>query len=315
MTLRLEGVGVTIDDTAIVAAVDLEVPSGRRLALLGPSGSGKSTLLRVAAGLRQPTTGRVVIDGVDVTGVPPHRRGVGVVFQEAALFPHLRVGENVGYGLQVAGVDRGERGHRVARALEQVGLEGFERRTVDDLSGGEAQRVALARALAPEPEIILLDEPLASLDAPLRELLQLELRSLFDELELTVVHVTHDVAEAFSLGDRIAVLHAGRLAQVAKPEELWERPASEWVARFLGMSNIEHGPAGTTLVRPEAISLHTGSGARVVDVEPRGAMDLVTVVREDGTRLETVVNRLDRRSIGDDVEVAIDPAGIVPLPD
>jgi len=315
MSLALEGVGVTIDGTTIVADVDLSVRSGRRLALLGPSGSGKSTLLRVAAGLRRPTAGRVTIDGVDVTGVPPHRRGVGVVFQDAALFPHLRVAENVGYGLRLAGVDREARDRRVALSLEQVGLVGLERRTVDELSGGEAQRVALARALAPEPGIILLDEPLASLDAPLRERLQVELRELFDRLELTVVHVTHDVAEAFALGHEIAVLHAGRIAQAAAPEALWERPASEWVARFLGMSNIERDARGATLVRPEAVSLQPGGGARVVEVEPRGAVSIVTVERADGTRLETVVNRLERHRVGDEVAVSIDPAGIVRLPD
>ena len=314
MSLRLVDIGVEIDGTAIVAHADLAVETGRRLALLGPSGSGKSTLLRVAAGLRRPTTGRVEIDALDVTEVPAHRRGVGVVFQDAALFPHLRVGRNVGYGLELAGVGRAERERRVGETLEQVGLAGFERRTVDDLSGGEAQRVALARAIAPRPRILLLDEPLASLDAPLRERLQGELRALFDRLALTVVHVTHDVAEAFAIGDRIAVLHAGRVEQVASPDALWEQPASEWVARFLGMRNLVTTGEGRSVIRPEAVSLVPGKGARVVAVEPRGATAVVTVERPDGTRLEAIVNRLERHAVGDEVTVEIDPAGVARLP-
>ena len=258
MSLRLADVGVEIEGRVIVEHDDIAVDGGRRLALLGPSGSGKSTLLRVAAGLRSPTSGRVEIDAVDVTAVPAHRRGVGVVFQDAALFPHLRVGRNVAYGLELAGVERAERDRRVGEALDQVGLAGFERRAVDELSGGEAQRVALARALAPEPRILLLDEPLASLDAPLRERLQTELRALFDRLALTVVHVTHDVAEAFVIGDQIAVLHQGRVEQVATPDALWEQPASEWVARFLGMRNIIRDGDGVAVVRPEASGQGTG---------------------------------------------------------
>ena len=314
MSLRLADVGVEIEGRVIVEHVDIAVDGGRRLALLGPSGSGKSTLLRVAAGLRSPTSGRVEIDAVDVTAVPAHRRGVGVVFQDAALFPHLRVGRNVAYGLELAGVERAERDRRVGEALDQVGLAGFERRAVDELSGGEAQRVALARALAPEPRILLLDEPLASLDAPLRERLQTELRALFDRLALTVVHVTHDVAEAFVIGDQIAVLHQGRVEQVATPDALWEQPASEWVARFLGMRNIVRDGDGVAVVRPEAIRIVAGTGARVVAVEPRGATALVTVARADGTQLEAIVNRLERRSVGDEVAIEVDPAGVARLP-
>lgn len=314
MSLCLVHVRVTLGGAAIVSDVGLEVAAGERVALLGPSGSGKSTLLRVAAGLLRPTEGRVEIDGRDVTMAPAHRRGVGVVFQDAALFPHLDVGRNVGYGLELAGVDRKEVARRVGDALEQVGLPGLERRTVDDLSGGEAQRVALARAIAPRPRILLLDEPLASLDAPLRERLQGELRELFERLGLTAVHVTHDVAEAFAIGDRVAVLRRGRMEQVATPDGLWEQPASEWVARFLGMRNIVELDGVKALIRPEAVSLESGTGARVIKVEPRGAMVHVVVEQDDGTRLETAVNRLDRPVAGTVVAVAIDPAGVVALP-
>ncbi len=236
MNLALRDIDVALDGRPIVTGVSLEVAAGERLALLGPSGSGKSTILRVVAGLLRPTSGRVLLDGRDVTDVPPHRREIGLVFQDAALFPHRDVAGNVGFGPRVTGVGDEERQARVDEALSLVGLSGSERRDVTTLSGGEAQRVALARALAPRPRVLLLDEPLGALDGPLRLRLQSDLRSLFEKLALTVVHVTHDVGEAFALGDRVAVLRAGRLAQVAPPHELWARPADDWVARFLGLA-------------------------------------------------------------------------------
>ena len=260
MRLALQGVGLGIDGRPILDDVSLDVADGERLALLGPSGSGKSTTLRVIAGLQAPSTGRVLLDGRDVTGVPAHRRGVGLVFQDAVLFPHRDVAGNVGFGPRVAGLPKGERAARVAGALELVGLAGTERRDVTTLSGGEAQRVALARALAPRPEVLLLDEPLGALDGPLRRRLQTDLRELFERLALTVVHVTHDVGEAFELGDRVAVLREGRIAQVAAPDELWARPADDWVARFLGMANIDRDGARATVVRPEAVVVRPGQG-------------------------------------------------------
>ena len=185
-----------------------------------------------------------------MTRVPAHRRGVGLVFQDAALFPHRDVAGNVGFGPRVAGLPEDEREARVSEALELVGLAGTERRDVTTLSGGEAQRVALARALAPRPEVLLLDEPLGALDGPLRRRLQTDLRELFERLRLTVVHVTHDVGEAFELGDRVAVLRDGRVAQVATPDELWARPADDWVARFLGMTNVVPDGDRATVIRP-----------------------------------------------------------------
>lgn len=314
MSLALVSVDVTIAGTTIVAGVDLAVATGERLVVLGPSGSGKSTLIRVAAGLQRPSAGRVEIDGRDVTDLPAHRRGVGVVFQDAVLFPHRDVAGNVGYGLELAGIEPGERGRRVAEALDQVGLTGFGNRAVPELSGGEAQRVGLARALAPSPRILLLDEPLASLDGPLRERLKTELRALFESLGLTVVHVTHDVAEAFALGDRVAVLRDGRVAQVAPPAELWAAPASLWVAQFLGMRNVVATERGVTIVRPEAVGLRPGAGARVVAVERRGPTVLVTVARNDGVRLEAIASGLATWEVGEEVAVEIDPAGVIPLP-
>ena len=288
MTVALDGIGVTLDGSPIVEGITLQVASGERLALLGPSGSGKSTVLRVIAGLQQPSAGRVLLDGVDVTQVPPHRRGVGLVFQDAALFPHRDVAGNVGFGPRVGGLPGPERDARVAEALELVGLSGTERRDVTTLSGGEAQRIALARALAPRPQVLLLDEPLGALDGPLRQRLQEDLRALFERLSLTVVHVTHDVGEAFALGDRVGVLREGRLAQVAAPDELWSHPADEGVARFLGMRNVERDGDRATVTRPEAVRVVPGDGAVVLAAERDGAVVRLRVRRDDGTELEAL---------------------------
>lgn len=240
-SLTVRGVSKAFGDLTVLDGVDLAVEDGSTLALLGPSGSGKSTLLRIVAGLDQPDAGSVHLGSDDVTHRPAHRRGVGVVFQDQALFPHLDVAGNVGFGLRMAGVDRGERSVRVADALGAVGLSGYERRDPATLSGGEAQRVALARALAPRPAVVLLDEPLAALDQLLRERLLVELRSLFDDLDVTVVAVTHDPTEAAALGDRIAVLLDGRIAQVGAPGAVIAAPASAEVAGLVGQRNVFDG--------------------------------------------------------------------------
>jgi thiamine transport system ATP-binding protein len=312
--LTLERVGVEIDGRRILDDVSVDVADGERLALPGPSGSGKSTALRVAAGLLRPSTGRVLLDGRDVTGVPAHRRRVGLVFQDAALFPHRDVAGNVGFGPRVAGLPRDEREARVRDALELVGLAGTERRDVTTLSGGEAQRVALARALAPRPEVLLLDEPLGALDGPLRRRLQTDLRELFERLGLTVVHVTHDVGEAFELGDRVAVLREGRVAQVASPDELWARPADDWVARFLGMTNVERDGARATVVRPEAVRVRPGRGALVVAADRDGAVVRLRVRRDDGVELDAVAVGVAVPRVGDRVAMEVDPAGVLRLP-
>jgi thiamine transport system ATP-binding protein len=312
--LTLERVGVEIDGRRILDDVSVDVADGERLALLGPSGSGKSTALRVAAGLLRPSTGRVLLAGRDVTGVPAHRRRVGLVFQDAALFPHRDVAGNVGFGPRVAGLPRDEREARVRDALELVGLAGTERRDVTTLSGGEAQRVALARALAPRPEVLLLDEPLGALDGPLRRRLQTDLRELFERLGLTVVHVTHDVGEAFELGDRVAVLREGRVAQVASPDELWARPADDWVARFLGMTNVERSGAWATVVRPEAVRVRPGRGALVVAADRDGAVVRLRVRRDDGVELDAVAVGVAVPRVGERVALEVDPAGVLRLP-
>ena len=314
MRLALEGVDVTLDGNRILEVVTVAVPAGERLAVLGPSGSGKSTLLRVAAGLQRPTSGRVLLDDRDVTDVPPHRRGVGLVFQDAALFPHRSVAGNVEFGPKVAGLAEAERRARVTEALELVGLAGAEERDVATLSGGEAQRVALARSLATRPEALLLDEPLGALDGPLRQRLQDDLRALFERLGLTVVHVTHDVGEAFALGDRVAILREGRLAQVATPEELWSRPADDWVARFLGMRNVVRDGDRATVTRPEAVRLVPGDDAEVVAAERDGPVVTVRVRSRDGSELEALAFGACVPAIGTLVGVRVDPTGVIEVP-
>lgn len=236
--LTLESATVRFGARAALDAVDLEVAEHETVCVLGPSGSGKSTLLRVVAGLHPPDGGRVLLDGADQAGVPVHRRGLGLMFQDHQLFPHRDVGANVAFGLRMRGVSRRDQEHRVGELLDLVGLPGAERRAVAALSGGEQQRVALARALAPRPKLLMLDEPLGQLDRGLRERLVVELRTLFGRLGTTVLAVTHDQGEAFALADRVVVMRDGRIAQVGTPLEVWRRPASAFVARFLGFDNV-----------------------------------------------------------------------------
>ncbi|MFJ6699246.1 ABC transporter ATP-binding protein [Streptomyces sp. NPDC091272] len=236
--LGLEALTVRFGARAVLDAVDLRVCAHEIVCVLGPSGSGKSTLLRVVAGLQETDAGRVLLDGVDQAGTPVHRRGVGLMFQDHQLFPQRDVGANVAFGLRMRGVGRAEQVRRVEELLELVGLPGARRRAVSSLSGGEQQRVALARALAPEPRLLMLDEPLGQLDRGLRERLVVELRQLFGRLGTTVLAVTHDQGEAFALADRVVVMQDGRIAQAGTPLEVWQRPASEFVARFLGFDNV-----------------------------------------------------------------------------
>ncbi|MEV0039377.1 ABC transporter ATP-binding protein [Streptomyces sp. NPDC050804] len=272
--LTLSDVTVRFGDRTALDAVDLEIAEHETVCVLGPSGSGKSTLLRVVAGLTPPDGGRVLLDGADQSGVPVHRRGVGLMFQDHQLFPQRDVGGNVAFGLRMRGAPRGERTSRVAELLDLVGLPGAERRAVAALSGGEQQRVALARALAPRPRLLMLDEPLGQLDRSLRERLVVELRGLFGRLGTTVLAVTHDQGEAFALADRVVVMRDGRVAQTGTPVEVWQRPASAFVARFLGFDNVvdatvSGGTADTVWGR---IPVPEGSarGERSVLVRPAG---------------------------------------------
>jgi thiamine transport system ATP-binding protein len=222
------------NDDETLRDVALEVAAGEVIGVLGSSGSGKTTLLRVIAGLHAASEGSIILDGIDITTTPTHLRGVGLMFQEHALFPHLNVADNVAFGLRMAKVPNPDRSIRVAEALELVGLAGFGERDVASLSGGERQRVALARTLAPSPRVLLLDEPMGSLDRVLRDRLVTELRELIVGLGLTALYVTHDRSEAFALADRIAVLDEGSVVQLDTPGVLEASPATEHVARLLG---------------------------------------------------------------------------------
>jgi putative spermidine/putrescine transport system ATP-binding protein len=236
--VRLRGVRKTYGEVVAVDEVEIEVREGEFFTMLGPSGSGKTTCLRMIAGFETPDRGRIELAGEDVTGLPPNERDVNTVFQDYALFPHMTVGENVEYGLKVKKFPVADRKRRVAEALELVRLEGFEKRRPGQLSGGQRQRVALARALVNRPRVLLLDEPLGALDLKLRQQLQVELKRIQEEVGITFIYVTHDQDEALTMSDRIAVMDRGRVLQIGPPNEVYDEPRSQFVAGFVGVSNL-----------------------------------------------------------------------------
>ncbi|HWC44191.1 MAG TPA: ABC transporter ATP-binding protein [Actinomycetota bacterium] len=242
--VRLVGLVKRFEDVTAVDGIDLEVPGGEFFALLGPSGCGKTTTLRLVAGFEQPTEGAILLDGVDMARTPPHKRKVNTVFQSYALFPFLSVADNVAFGLRFQDVPRAEARRRVGEALALVQLQGLEKRRPAQLSGGQQQRVALARALVLNPSVLLLDEPLGALDAKLRKALQVELKALQETIGITFVYVTHDQEEALTMSDRLAVMSGGRIEQVGSPSELYEEPATTYVAGFLGVANLFSATAG-----------------------------------------------------------------------
>jgi ABC-type Fe3+/spermidine/putrescine transport system ATPase subunit len=289
--VRIEGVTKRFGTATAVDNVDLVIERGELFALLGSSGCGKTTLLRLLAGFETPDAGRLLIDGQDMTGVPPHRRPINMMFQSYALFPHMNVAQNVGYGLRREGVPKPETATRVAQALEQVRLSDYAARRPAQLSGGQRQRVALARALVKRPKLLLLDEPLAALDRKLREGTRFELVRLQEELGLTFIMVTHDQEEAMSMASRLAVMDLGRVVQVGTPHEVYERPRSRFVADFIGIANIlplEDGRRWLAL-RPEKIALcaarpdtaHAVAG-KIVDAAYEGDRSLYRVATDDG---------------------------------
>ena len=261
--LRLERVIKRFGDVEAVAGIDLEIADGEFFSMLGPSGSGKTSTLRMIAGFEAPTEGAIWLHGRDVTGVPPFDRDVNTVFQDYALFPHMSVGDNVGYGLVVRGVAAAERRSRVADALRMVRLDGYDGRRPAQLSGGQRQRVALARALVNRPRLLLLDEPLGALDLKLREEMQIELKAIQSQVGITFIYVTHDQEEALTMSDRLAVFNLGRIEQIGSPAEVYEHPATPFVAGFVGTSNLLRGEvaeavlgqSGTFTIRPEKIHL------------------------------------------------------------
>jgi putative spermidine/putrescine transport system ATP-binding protein len=307
--VRLSDVRKTYGDVVAVAGVDLVIEPGEFFTLLGPSGSGKTTTLRLIAGFERPDSGRVELHGRDVTGVPPYARDVNTVFQDYALFPHMTVGENVAYGLRVKGVPRRERRGRVEEVLRIVRLPGLADRKPIQLSGGQRQRVALARALVNSPRVLLLDEPLGALDLKLRQEMQVELRRIQREVSdvgMTFVYVTHDQEEALTMSDRLAVFNDGRIEQVGAPAEVYERPATEFVAGFIGVSNVITRDGRTFTVRPEKITmLETGDEAlrddtvesgRIRDVVYVGMFTRYVVELDSGGELTVVKQNLETSS-------------------
>ncbi|WP_425828973.1 ABC transporter ATP-binding protein [Streptomyces fractus] len=337
--LELDDATVRFGGRAVLDDVGLEVAEHEIVCVLGPSGSGKSTLLRAIAGLQPLDGGRVLLGGADQAGVPAHKRGVGLMFQDHQLFPQRDVGQNVAFGLRMHGVGKGEQAERVRELLGLVGLPGAERRAVSALSGGEQQRVALARALAPRPRLLMLDEPLGQLDRSLRERLVVELRELFGELGTTVLAVTHDQGEAFALADRVVVMRDGRIAQTGTPLEVWRRPADEFVARFLGFDNVVGAtvtgavadtpwgkvpvPEGSEqgerrlLVRPAGVRLVPAAEAQLTCAVTartfRGTHVALHLQPGDAPRLEAACALREAPEPGDEVGVAFDAADIVVL--
>ncbi|MGX7825236.1 ABC transporter ATP-binding protein [Actinokineospora sp. 24-640] len=329
MMLEVSGLTVRYGSVPAVSDVDLTVADGEVLALLGPSGCGKSTLLRAVAGL-EAAAGLVCWDGSDLAPVPVHRREFGLVFQDGQLFPHRDVAGNVAFGLRMRGTARAERSRRVGELLSLVGLAGFESRRVGSLSGGEQQRVALARALAPRPRLLLLDEPLSALDRSLREALALDLAALLRSAGTTALVVTHDHDEAFTLADRVAVMRAGRIRQVGRPGEVWQRPVDEDTARFLGCASFTAGTASNGVVSCEfgavAADLPDGpvtlglrpSALRVAEGPVRGRVtgrvhrhDHVRLVVALGDRVVDAVAGVGGAPlVGEEVGLALDVAGV-----
>jgi iron(III) transport system ATP-binding protein len=340
MSVRLEGVSKSFGLTHAVSEVTLEVAPGELVAVLGPSGCGKTTLLRLIAGFEHPDGGRVVVGEAEVAGprswTPPERRRTGMVFQDYALFPHLSVARNVAFGLERRG--REERAAACRRTLELVGLQHKAERYPHELSGGERQRVALARALAPEPEVVLLDEPFSNLDATLRAGLRREVELILREAGASALLVTHDQEEALTLADRLAVMREGRLVQVGAPEEVYGRPASRWAAQFVGEVNVLRGvahgrgvetevgvfdlPRTATgpvhvAVRPEQLQLRSDErgNAEVVEREFRGHDVLYRLRHEAGGTVLVQLPSLELHEVGERVFVRPAPSAVAPLVD
>ncbi|WP_329117730.1 ABC transporter ATP-binding protein [Streptomyces sp. NBC_01465] len=320
--IRFESVSVAYGKNVVLDALDLVVEPGEVMALLGPSGSGKTTALRAVAGFVRPVSGRVLIGGRDVTALPPHRRGIGMVVQQYALFPHMKVAENVAFGLRAQKVARGEIAGRVAEALEMTGMGAYAARYPRELSGGQQQRVAIARALAIRPGVLLLDEPLSALDAQLRSGMLAELARLHRELpDVSILYVTHDQVEALTLADRIAVMDRARLRDCGTPQELYRRPRTEFTASFVGNANLlpvvvgpgsgsvsfgetelavatgggaSVGASATLCVRPHLVGLGDGPNAlhgKVTEVQWRGSTHRL-FVDVDGHRVKADVREL-----------------------
>jgi len=326
--LEVKNLAVSFAGVPFLHDVNLTVTDGTVVAILGPSGSGKTTLLRTIAGLQRPDSGSIAWNGEPLDHTPPHARGFGLMFQDYALFPHMTVGANVAFGIE----DRPDVDRRVAEVLRWVGLAGYEDRGVGHLSGGEQQRVALARSLAPEPKVLMLDEPVGSLDRTLRERIVPELRDLFVTHNITAIYVTHDQEEAFGIADWIVILRDGTVAQAGTPEQVWRAPVDAWVARFLGFANvvtvnvsggIATAPWGTfeapgvsdgphqVIIRQDAITENGPLEAVVAQRSFRGGHYTTHLEMPDGTILQAELDHAEEP--GTSIHIRIDPHGVVGL--
>jgi putative spermidine/putrescine transport system ATP-binding protein len=304
--IRVAGLTKSYGDVVAVDAIDLDIPAGEFFTMLGPSGSGKTTTLRMIAGFEIPDSGTIELAGEDVSRLPPYDRPVNTVFQDYALFPHMTVQDNVEYGLRVKKVGKGERRERAQSALEMVRLAGYGGRKPAELSGGQRQRVALARAIVNRPKVLLLDEPLGALDLKLRQEMQIELKSIQREVGITFVYVTHDQEEALTMSDRIAVFNQGRIEQVGPPADVYEHPQSEFIAGFVGVSNVIERDGRRYTVRPEKINLlengqepqagsHVEAGT-VRDVQYVGPVTRYHVTLDRGGELQVLAQNLEEGS-------------------
>ncbi len=331
--LSVNSIYKSYEGKEVLTGISFQQEPGEVLAVLGPSGCGKSTLLSVIAGLTPPDRGLVSWDGRDLSDVPPHKRSFGLMFQDYALFPHMNVGSNVAFGLRMQGLPRAAVERTVAETLEMVGLPGFDARDVNNLSGGEQQRVALARVLAPQPKLLMLDEPLGSLDRALREQLLEDLRTIIRRAKQTTLYVTHDQEEAYALADRIVVMRAGEVVQVGTPQQIYHHPNSAFVARFVGLNNLLAGEASgdrvltalgefplqspaqgavQVLLRPDTAQLNPSNpdlSGRVTEVVFRGETSLVRMrVGEEGLNLSfELPSSQHLPSAREEVHFSIDP--------
>jgi putative spermidine/putrescine transport system ATP-binding protein len=299
--IRLTDLYKAYGDVRAVDGIDLEILHGEFFTMLGPSGSGKTTTLRLIAGFEQPDSGTIELGGVDVSSTPPYLRDVNTVFQDYALFPHMNVLQNVAYGLKVKGVKKPERAQRAEDALRLVQLEGFGTRKPVQLSGGQRQRVALARSIVNSPRVLLLDEPLGALDLKLRQQMQIELKAIQQRVGITFIYVTHDQEEALTMSDRIAVFNEGRIEQVGTPEEIYEHPATEFVAGFVGVSNVLERMGRRFTIRPEKIEMAAAAGGRgetgtIKDVVYVGAFTRFIIELDQGGELTVMRQNLETTS-------------------
>lgn len=340
--LKIKGIEKSFAEKEVLLGVSFDLYPEEIIALLGPSGCGKSTLLSIIAGIETPNRGDIYWHGARINDIPPHRRGFGLMFQEDVLFPHMNVFENVAFGLKMQNKDQAYIQDKVSETLELVGLEGMKERDVNSLSGGEQQRVALARSIAPQPGLLMLDEPLSSLDRALSDYLIVEIKRILKEMKQTAIYVTHDQEEAFSIADRVVLMKAGSVEQIGTPEEIYHHPATNFVARFLGLSNLIPGvvmdgtdqayiesPLGripfdgkskgqvSLLIRPDSASINSGDGI-ILEGE-------VIEKTFQGNLYQVIISSLDREfkfyfptttkipEKGEHLQFTINPSGIIPI--